>query len=158
MFAGFFPALAKERAAAVQQLAAEARAVVLFEAPHRIAALAHALAALGERPVTLCRELTKQFEHIVTMPAQALPAWLAADAQRQRGEFSLVLHAAACPAAGQRAGDGERTLRLLLADGLSVAAAARLAARISGGSRKALYDAALRWREAGNDGEDVGAP
>ncbi len=159
VFAGFLPAHAKERAAAVQQLAAEARAVVLFEAPHRIAALARELAAaLGQRPVSVCRELTKQFEHIATLPAQALPAWLAADAQRQRGEFSLVLHAAACPAAGQRAGDGERTLRLLLADGLSVAAAARLAARISGGSRKALYDAALHWREAGNDGEDVGAP
>lgn len=151
VFAGFLPAHAKERAAAVQALAAEPRAVVLFEAPHRIAALAGALAPLGERAVTVCRELTKQFEHIETVRADALAAWLAEDAQRQRGEFVLVLHTDARPAAEQHAQEGERTLRLLLDEGISVAAAARLAARISGGSRSALYATALRWREEDGD-------
>lgn len=156
VFAGFLPAHAKERAAAVQQLAGEPRAVVLFEAPHRIVALARALAPLGARAVTVCRELTKQFEHIATVRADALAAWLAEDAQRQRGEFVLVLHADARPAAEARAAEGERTLRLLLDEGLPVAAAARLAARISGGSRSALYAVALRWREeSAEDGADV---
>ena len=67
---------------------------MLFEAPHRIEALAQGLAdACGDRRVTLCRELTKQFETVATMPCTALPAWLAADANRLRGEFVLVLHA-----------------------------------------------------------------
>ena len=55
--------------AAVAALAQEARAVVLLEAPHRIEALARSLAALGARPVTVGRELTKQFEEIATCPA-----------------------------------------------------------------------------------------
>ncbi|MBO7411815.1 MAG: rRNA (cytidine-2'-O-)-methyltransferase, partial [Ottowia sp.] len=87
---------------------------------------------------------------------EALAAWLAEDAQRQRGEFVLVLHADARPDAEQHAQEGERTLRLLLDEGLPVAAAARLAARISGGSRSALYAVALRWREeSAEDGADV---
>lgn len=155
VFAGFLPTHARERAAAVQQLAAEPRAVVLFEAPHRMAALAGALAALGSRTVTVCRELTKQFEHIATMPADALAGWLAEDAQRLRGEFALVLHADARPTAERSVQEGERTLRLLLAEGIPVATAARLAARISGGSRSALYAAALRWRDGEEDGADV---
>ena len=108
VFAGFLPAKAGERDAAVEPLAQEARAVVLLEAPHRIEALARSLAALGARPVTVGRELTKQFEEIATLPCGELPAWLAADPQRIRGEFALVLHAA--PQAPQ-GDDGQRVLR-----------------------------------------------
>ncbi len=71
------------------------RPVVLFEAPHRIAKMLSALAALGDRTVTVCREITKQFEDIATMPARALPAWAAQDGNRCRGEFVIVVHAAA---------------------------------------------------------------
>ena len=53
--------------------------------------------------MTLCRELTKQFETVATLPAAELPAWLAGDANRQRGEFVLVLHA---PPPAEAAGDG----------------------------------------------------
>jgi 16S rRNA (cytidine1402-2'-O)-methyltransferase len=53
-----------------------------------------ALAAGGAAArVTVCRELTKQFETVVTLPAGELPAWLAGRCQPQRGEFVLVLHA-----------------------------------------------------------------
>ena len=68
VFAGFLPNKAGERQTAVDALAQEPRAVVLLEAPHRIAALGDALARLGERPVTVGRELTKHFEQIVTLP------------------------------------------------------------------------------------------
>ncbi|MDO5087532.1 MAG: 16S rRNA (cytidine(1402)-2'-O)-methyltransferase [Comamonadaceae bacterium] len=144
VFAGFLPAKAAERAAAVTRLAAEPRAVVLLEAPHRIAALAEALAPLGERPVTLGRELTKQFEQIATLPCHGLAAWLAADAQRQRGEFALVLHPApAAPDTGAR--EAERVLRLLLPE-LPLKTAVRLAADITGAPRNALYERALALR------------
>ena len=49
---------------------------------------------LGTRPVTVGRELTKQFEEIATLAAQDFPAWLAQDGNRLRGEFALVLHPA----------------------------------------------------------------
>ena len=82
-FVGFLPARGAERAAALRALAQAAVAQVLFEAPHRIEALAGELAALlPQRPLTLCRELTKQFETVHTLPAAELPAWLAADANR----------------------------------------------------------------------------
>ncbi|MDO5693354.1 MAG: 16S rRNA (cytidine(1402)-2'-O)-methyltransferase [Pseudomonadota bacterium] len=147
VFAGFPPAKSGERAAAVQALAAEPRAVVLLEAPHRIGALANALATLGQRPVTVGRELTKQFEQITTLPCADLPAWLAADAQRQRGEFALVLHPAQPSADAE---DGERVLRLLLAE-LPVKSAVRLAAEITGTPRNALYEQALTLKQANDE-------
>jgi len=143
VFAGFLPTKAGERDAAVQALAAERRAVVLLEAPHRIEALGRALAVLGSRPMTVGRELTKQFEQLATMACEAFAGWLAADAQRTRGEFALVLHAATqAPAA-----DGsERVLRLLLAE-LPVKTAVKLAAEITGAPRNGLYEAALKIKQ-----------
>ena len=139
VFQGFLPAKAGERQAAVAALAGEPRAVVLLEAPHRIGPLAEALAALGARAVTVARELTKQFEQIATVACAELPAWLAADAQRRRGEFVLVLHPAA---AGAGADDGDRVLRLLLAE-LPLKSAVKLAAEITGAPRNSLYERAL---------------
>ena len=145
VFAGFLPSKAAEREAAVQALAAEPRAVVLLEAPHRIEALARALATLGSRPVTVGRELTKQFEEIATLAAQTLPDWLAAASQRTRGEFALLVHPAALAQPG--AAEGERVLRLLLQAELPVKSAVKLAAEITGAPRNALYELALRLRE-----------
>jgi len=152
VFAGFLPTKAGERDAAVQALAQERRAVVLLEAPHRIEAVARALAVLGERRITVGRELTKQFEEIATVSTAELPAWFAAGRDRMRGEFALVLHPVA--ASTDDGAEGERVLRLLLAE-LPVKTAVRLAAEISGAPRNALYETALRIRnDAGSaDGE-----
>ena len=147
VFAGFLPSKSAERQNAVQALAAEPRAVVLLEAPHRIEALAQALAVLGERRVTLGRELTKQFEQIETMKAQDLAAWLADKPERQRGEFALVLHDAPVTAS---AGEGERVLKLLLPE-LPLKTAVKLAADISGESKNALYDRALQLKQSTAD-------
>ena len=150
VFRGFLPSKASERAQAVQALAQEPRAVVLLEAPHRIEALAQALAALGERAVTLGRELTKQFEQIETRPAQALPTWLAERPEHLRGEFVLVLHE---QASATTRGEGERILRALLPE-LPLKTAVRLAAELSGESRNALYERALALKQAkGDEGE-----
>jgi len=143
VFAGFLPPRATEREAAVQALAGEPRAVVLLEAPHRIEALARALAPLADRPVTVARELTKQFEEIATLSAGELPAWLASQPQRTRGEFVVVVHPA--PPTGQ-GDDGLRVLQLLLKE-LPVKTAVKLAAEITGASRNELYQAALRLKD-----------
>ena len=147
-FVGFLPAKGGERRAAVQAVAACADQQVLFEAPHRIESLLASLAdSLPGRDVTLCRELTKQFETVATLPAADLPAWLAADPHRARGEFVLVVHALA-PEADRDEGlpdEVMKVLRALLAE-LPVKQAVSLAATITGAPRNALYDTALAMR------------
>jgi len=126
----------------VLALAGETRAVVLLEAPHRIEALALALANLGARAVTVGRELTKQFEEIATVDAQDLPAWLAQDSNRLRGEFALVVH----PAPAQiEAPQDTRVLKLLL-EQLPLKTAVKLAADITGEPRNTLYQRALELK------------
>ena len=142
VFGGFLPSRAGERDAAILLLAREARPVVLLEAPHRVEALARSLLVLGERQVTVGRELTKQFEEVVTMACSVLPGWLAAEPHRTRGEFALVLHGTAQP---QVQDDGQRVLELLLKE-LPLKGAVKLAAEITGGSKNELYEAALRLK------------
>ena len=143
VFAGFLPSKSAERQLAVQALAQESRAVVLLEAPHRIEALAQALSVLGERRVTLGRELTKQFEQIETLSAQELPLWLADKPDRQRGEFVLVLHDAPVVAA---MGEGLRILQVLLPE-LPLKTAVKLTAEITGESKNQLYEQALSLKK-----------
>ena len=149
VFTGFLPARGNERALAVKAVAAAATAQVLFEAPHRIESLVQALAEVcGTRPVTLCRELTKQFETVVTLPAEQLPAWLAADPNRVRGEFVLVVHALASKAVANEAAAHDATLRILLAE-LPLKQAVSLAAELTGAPRNALYARALALKSEG---------
>ena len=153
VFVGFLPAKGGERRQTLADVVAETRAQVLFEAPHRIQALLAELAAAApQRQLTLCRELTKQFETIHTLPAAAAPAWLAADAHRARGEFVLVVHAQPAPAAAE-AGLAEgalHTLHVLMRE-LPLKQAVALAAELSGAPRNALYQRALAARAAEGD-------
>lgn len=141
VFEGFLSSKAKERDAQIQGFIAESRAVILLEAPHRIEVLASALAALGDRALTVGRELTKQFEQIATMPARGFAAWLAQDKHRCSGEFALAIHPQA--ASGTSAGEGERVLKLLLSQ-LPTKTAVKIAADITGEPRNRLYETALR--------------
>lgn len=142
VFVGFLSSKANMRASEIAALAREPRAVVLLEAPHRIEALALALAALGERLVTVSRELTKQFEETAILSASAMPAWLQGQPNRSRGEFVLVLHPVNVTNDGA---DDQRVLKLLLAE-LPLKTAVKLAAEITGGSRNTLYESALALR------------
>ena len=120
---------------------------MLLEAPHRIEALAAALAPLSGRRLSVGRELTKQFEDIATMQAAEFAPWLTADSNRSRGEFVLVLHPAQVEASD---GDEIRVLRLLMAE-LPLKTAVKLASDITGASRNALYDAALAEKKGEAD-------
>jgi 16S rRNA (cytidine1402-2'-O)-methyltransferase len=150
-FIGFLPTRAGERAQTLAALAATPQAQVLFEAPHRIEALAAALAeACTLRTVTVCRELTKQFETVASMPAGALPAWFAADANRGRGEFVLVVHALAAVDVEADRPAFDATLRTLLA-ALPLKQAVALTAELSGAPRNAVYERALALKNAADD-------
>jgi 16S rRNA (cytidine1402-2'-O)-methyltransferase len=147
-FIGFLPSRGGERRAALADALARSATQVLFEAPHRIEALAQALAdGAPARGLTLCRELTKQFETIATMLAKDLPAWLSADANRVRGEFVLVLHALQKEVAAQDdiTPGALQALEVLLRE-LPLKQAVALAAEITGAPRNALYGAALARR------------
>ena len=148
VFVGFLPTKAMERAHAVELLGQDARTHVLLEAPHRIEALAIALAVLGERSITVGRELTKQFEEIATMPANTLSAWLLGNAQRTRGEFALVIHAQSYVRA--EGSDNDRLLKILMQE-LPLKTAVKVAAEISGEAKNALYNRALELKQASAD-------
>lgn len=153
-FVGFLPPKTKERERAVQALATESRALVILEAPHRIQDMALSLSILGSRPVSVGRELTKQFEEIATVACADLPAWLAASPQRSKGEFALVLHPLAPTAAteGDLPASARHTLHLLLAE-LPLKTAVRLATDITQLPKNVLYEAALAWKAAQDMGD-----
>ena len=144
VFWGFLPAKGAERTSALQALAAEPRAQVLLESPHRMGTLASDLSILGERPVTVGRELTKQFEEVATLSAQQLPTWLAHSPQRLRGEFTLVVHHA--PQHTDEMAQARRVLALLLAQ-VPVKTSVRLTADITGQARNLLYPLALQMQQ-----------
>jgi 16S rRNA (cytidine1402-2'-O)-methyltransferase len=117
--------------------------VILYEAPHRVLKTVTALLERfgPERELVIAREISKKFEEVARMKLAAAPAWLAAGAHRQQGEFVLVLG----PGEEKRPelAEAERVLRILL-DHLPASEAAKLAARITGLPKKALYALSLK--------------
>jgi 16S rRNA (cytidine1402-2'-O)-methyltransferase len=141
LFYGFLPNKGGQRRQAIEELRDYPCALVFYEAPHRILETVADLAAvLGERTLVIARELTKLFESIHSGPLAAALAWLKEDSNRQRGEFVLLVSGAP---AGNDGGEGERVLKLLLAEGMPVKQAAKLASAITGAAKNALYDRAL---------------
>ena len=146
LFAGFLPHAAKARRERLAALASLPAALVFHESPHRVrAAIADLAATLDPaRTLVVARELTKAFETIAAMPLADAPAWLAADPNRERGEFVLIVDVpgvSAAPPAGLDA-DGERWLAALLEE-LPPARAARVVAAVTGAPREAVYARAL---------------
>jgi 16S rRNA (cytidine1402-2'-O)-methyltransferase len=142
LFYGFLPARNKQREDELSALAGLPYALVFYEAPHRILETVGSLAEVlgGGRTLVLARELTKLFETIHSCHLGEALEWLQADANRQRGEFVLLVSGAV--ASGDD-GEGERVLKLLLDDGVSVKQAARLAHAITGAPKNAMYELAL---------------
>lgn len=89
-FEGFLPPDKKEKARILEELKQETRTIILYEAPHHlIRTLKELYEALGERKITICRELTKKFETI--MPTTLEQALLYYEEQDPRGEYVLVV-------------------------------------------------------------------
>lgn len=148
-FIGFLPAGARERERVLRAAALRGEAFVLFEAPHRIRDTAEALSHVleGERRVAVARELTKKFETIDCVAASRLSEWIAA--QPARGEYVLVVEAAAAAAAQQLDAGVERWLAALAA-ALPASKAAALAAQATGLPRDLLYARVTALRGAGD--------
>ena len=89
-FEGFLPTDKKEKKLVLQELAKESRTIVLYEAPHHLVrTLEELYEVLGDRSVTLCRELTKKFETV--MPTTLVKAVEYYKTEEPRGEYVLVI-------------------------------------------------------------------
>ncbi|MBF6060573.1 16S rRNA (cytidine(1402)-2'-O)-methyltransferase [Nocardia terpenica] len=144
-FDGFAPRKSGQRKEWLRTLATEPRAVVFFEAPHRLAdCLTDAVAVLGpDRRAAVCRELTKTYEEVVRGTLAELAAWSADGA---RGEITVVLEGAQ-PISTDPA-DLVDEVEALVAEGLRLKDACARIAATAGASRRELYDAVLAARAA----------
>lgn len=149
-FAGFLSPKQQARADAITLLATLRATLVFYEAPHRIVDTVRALAdgLGGERRLVIARELTKLHEQVHACALGAAVAWLEADANRQRGEFVLVVQG--CAQTAPDDADLDRVLAPLVRE-LPLKQAVALAVEISGAARNAVYARALAIKEASAD-------
>ena len=151
-FEGFLPRRPADRRAVLATLRDEPRTMVVFEAPHRLAAmLADAAAALGaDRPAVACREMTKTYEEVRRGTLGELAEWAAGGV---RGEVTLVL--AGAPRRAPEPVD-PATLAANVADlersGQSRKEAMLAVARAAGVSRRVVYDAVVSARSGSLSG------
>ncbi|PPD47557.1 MAG: 16S rRNA (cytidine(1402)-2'-O)-methyltransferase [Methylotenera sp.] len=148
MFHGFLPASGAARRKVLEALKTQTVTLVIYEAPHRIVdSIADMCAVLGgERRITFARELTKTFETIYSCNLSDAVAWLEADLNQQRGEFVLLIEAAALKDAEEMPEETVRILKLLLAE-LPLKQAVKLATEITHEKKNVLYEFALQLKQ-----------
>ena len=144
LFEGFLPVKKGEREAALQAVARLPHTLIFYEAPHRLRqTLAALLESLGDRPVTLCRELTKLHEEL---RRTTLAAAAAEYAEREpRGEYVLIVEGAGedNPAEQMTPEQAAALVRRLAGEGQSLSDAAKQVAKETGYRKGELYRLAL---------------
>ncbi len=148
VFEGFLPSDRSDRRARLAALCAEERTTILYEAPHRLKrTLAELSEALGERPLALCRELTKLNEEVIrTTLGGAVSLY---ETQEPRGEYVLILGGATPTPAKDplSALSPEEHVRYYEAGGLSRMDAIKAAARDRKIPKSALYNSLQKKKE-----------
>jgi 16S rRNA (cytidine1402-2'-O)-methyltransferase len=152
MFEGFLPSnngARSKRLAALLSVARLNAAVVLFEAPHRIVDSCQAIAQVwgAHTQIVIGRELTKKFEETAAMPITQAGAWLAANENRTRGEFVLLIY---LPAQVERdpteqvQQDAMQQWLQELVPAIGTNQAAKIVSKVLGVSKSIAYEAALK--------------
>jgi len=149
-FEGFLPAKPNARKQRLTELFTLQATLIFYEAPHRIVELFRDLSEVfgSDRRCCMARELTKQFETIRTGTIAEIKQFIESDSNQQRGEFVVLVAAQDKHIAKELDDESERVLDILLEE-LSVKQASALAAKITGKSKRALYDAALGKKDQG---------
>ena len=143
-FEGFLSTAKKSRREHLESLAQERRTMIFYEAPHKLTATLEDLAACfgADRPVSLCRELTKLHEEVIrTTLGQALERYTQTP---PKGEFVLVVAGAPEPVReGPSQSDAAARLAQLLEQGLSRKDAVKQTARELSLPKNTVYDIAV---------------
>ena len=149
VFEGFLPSKQVARKVRLDTLRAEPRTLVFYEASHRILdCLKDMQVAFGvERDAVLARELTKQFETIRADTLQNLLRWVSDDPNQQKGEFVILVDGQPAVEAHAVDAEAEQVLQVLLEE-LPIKTAAKMAARITGLNKRALYERALQLKDS----------
>jgi 16S rRNA (cytidine1402-2'-O)-methyltransferase len=143
-FLGYLPRGEHALAALWEELRAAPHPAVAFESPQRLPATLRSLAeALPDRPVAVCRELTKRFEEVIRGPARDVAARYA---EAPKGEVTLVVGGAEEPPAHTDASEAVAAVGELVASGVPRRQAADVVARLTRISRNTLYAESLKSR------------
>ncbi len=146
-FHGFLPVKSVARRKHLELLRAQTGTMIFYEAPHRVMESIEDLAAvLGTREIVIARELTKLFETIHHCKLDAAAAWLAADSNRLKGEFVLIVDGAR-PDGDLVNAELARVVQILLAEDLPVKQVAKLGAALTGASKNDAYELALALKK-----------
>ena len=143
-FEGFLSTAKRSRFEHLEELRGERRTMVFYEAPHKLlATLKDMLAVWGDRRIALCREMTKLHEETIRTTLSA-----AAELYSEtppRGEFVLVIGGAAdVPEEAYTLSDAAELAERYRAEGMSLKDAVKKASAVTGLSRNAVYDAAVK--------------
>ncbi|HUW14141.1 MAG TPA: 16S rRNA (cytidine(1402)-2'-O)-methyltransferase [Anaerolineae bacterium] len=145
LYVGFLPRRRSERRRLLQSVASEPGTLLAFESPHRLlSALEDILSVLGERPLALCRELTKLHEEVLR--GTTLTVLEQHRDRAPRGEYTLVIGGAG-KAVREQHWDSvrvETALDSLISDGIPRAAAAKAVAKLADWRRREVYDLPTR--------------
>ncbi|MBU6213545.1 MAG: 16S rRNA (cytidine(1402)-2'-O)-methyltransferase [Actinomycetales bacterium] len=151
-FEGFLARRGGERRAHLQSLRDERRAMVFFEAPHRLVEALHdAVEVFGaDRGCAVCRELTKTYQEVVRGSlAEALAHF---EAVEPRGEITVVIAGRTAPVAADLSDDDIiARVHLEQASGLSASAASAAVAKSVGLPRQAIYELVLAAKRKSPD-------
>ena len=141
-FEGFLAVNKNARFEHLDSLRGEKRTMIFYEAPHKLlATLRDMLEVLGDRRVTLCRELTKIYEETYRTTLSAAIEYYAENAPK--GEFVLVLEGASDKGSAVTAEEAIKMALELRASGMSNRDAAKRASQRTGVSRNVIYDGLL---------------
>ena len=141
-FSGFLPGKAGARRTRLKELSVSVETQVIFESSHRVLdCLTDMVEIMGpERRVSVCRELTKTFETVLTGQLGAVLEKVNSDSDQQKGEFVIVIEGTSI----SESDVSGLKLAKALHEELPASQAARIAAKISGGKRRELYAALER--------------
>ena len=142
MFCGFLPTKKVARRSYLSELPFSTMTVVIYEAPHRVLdTLIDLCGVVGDSArVTLCRELTKQYEQIWRGDARKAVEAVDSGIVPVRGEFVLLISAP--NVTDSLSADDRRLLEVLLAE-LPPSRAARVASELTGLDRRVFYELAM---------------
>lgn len=147
-FEGFLPSDKKEKREILTELQTESRTIILYEAPHHLKkTLEELLQVLGDRRITLCRELTKKFETVMPTTLQAAMAYY--EEQEPRGEYVLVIEGKSIASRQAEEREGWQALNIeehmthYEEKGIDRKEAMKLVAKDRGVSKREIYQALL---------------